>query len=215
MAKTFGYTFYEDLCTQCEAEIQSLLVEMTKDLPIPQDITPPRPIRHNVPKIDNLHTKLVTLTQGSDVARISGLSPVSFLKLMGEVGTNLSTFPTEKHFTSWAGLAPRKHQSGKMSKHKKNAKTVVGQIFREAAQSFATSKHLALGAFYRRIAARSGSFVANVATARKLAIQFYRVMTKGNEFVEQGLQKYQEQYQAKIEFALRKKAAELGFAMVP
>lgn len=133
-----GYTFYEDLCTQCEAEIQSLLEEMTKDLPTPQAMTPPRPIRHNVPKIDNLHTKLVTLTEGSDVARISGLSPVSFLKLMGEVGTNLSTFPTEKHFTSWAGLAPRKHQSGKLSKHKKNAKTVVGQIFREAAQSFAT-----------------------------------------------------------------------------
>jgi hypothetical protein len=70
----------------------------------------------------------------------------------------------------------------------------AGQLFRNLAQGILTSKHLALGAFGRRIRARRGSSVAIKAIARKIATYYYRVMTKGTEFVERGIRQY-EQYQ--------------------
>ncbi|CAN7777502.1 hypothetical protein LJR290_007894 [Variovorax sp. LjRoot290] len=51
-----------------------------------------------------------------------------------------------------------------------------------------------MGGFYRRMAARRGGLVANIALARKLAALFWRVMVKGMHYVEQGLQ----QYEAKV-----------------
>lgn len=92
---------------------------------------------------------------------------------------------------------------------------MVGQIFREAVLSIAPSKHLALGGFYRRIKGRRGAAIATVATARKLAILFYRVMVHGLEYVERGLAQYETHYRAQAERRLRKMAARLGFTLQP
>ncbi|HEY0667859.1 MAG TPA: hypothetical protein VGD22_06760, partial [Sphingobacteriaceae bacterium] len=82
-------------------------------------------------------------------------------------------------------------------------------------QSIGQSKHLALGGFYRRIKARSGGLVANVATARKLAVLFYNTLKFGVQFVEEGLSKYEEQYKKRMQRSLIKKAKTLGFELVP
>ena len=62
------------------------------------------------------------------------------------------------------------------------------------ARALARSKYVALGGFYRRMAARRGGLVANKALARKLATLFWRVMVKGLDFVETGVA----QYEAKV-----------------
>ena len=43
---------------------------------------------------------------GVDLTQIHGLGPYLALKLVGECGTDLSAWPSAKHFTSWLGLAP-------------------------------------------------------------------------------------------------------------
>jgi len=156
------------------------------------------------------------MTSGRDVSQIVGLTDLSVMKLLAEVGTNVDAWKTEKHFTSWLGLAPNIHQSGNTRKRKgRRPKTLAGQIFREAATSIGQSKYLALGGFYRRIKARSGAMVANVATARKIAVLFYNTLKFGSNYVEEGLLKYEERYKEQMQKGLMKKAEKLGFQLVP
>jgi transposase len=46
------------------------------------------------------------------LTQIHGLGPYLALKLVGECGTDLSAWPSAKHFTSWLSLAPRNKISG-------------------------------------------------------------------------------------------------------
>ena len=211
-----GYEFYQQQINNCDQELDILLDKLTCDIVLTTPLTPAKPIRHHKPAVDNLHEKLLKLTAGKDASGIAGLTDLSVMKLIGEVGADMSAWKTAKHFTSWLGLAPNIHQSGKVNKkRRRKAKTRAGQIFREAAQSIGQSKHLALGGFYRRIKARSGGLVANVATARKLAVLFYNTLKFGVEYVEEGLSKYEEQYKKRMQRSLMKKAKTLGFELVP
>ena len=212
-----AYRFYQGQIAACDGQIETLLRALNAERE-PQAAKPGQKIkivRHNAPAITNLHGELLTLAGGCDATLIPGISPLSWMKLTGEVGTDLSAFADEHHFAAWAGLVPQRHQSGKRRRRQPRPKTKVGQIFREAVMSLAKSKHLALGGFYRRIKGRRGAAVAVVATARKLAVLFYRAMTRGLEYVEHGLAQYEADYRAQSERHLRKMAARLGFTLEP
>jgi transposase len=123
---------------------------------------------------------------------------------------------TEKHVASWVALAPSMHQSGKSHKRKKFKKNSrAGQIFREAAISISASKHSALFAFFKRMKAKKGFLHAIKATARKIAVFYYRVMTKGIAFVERGIERYQQKFKEQQLHLLQKKAKSLGLQLVP
>lgn len=209
-----AYKFFQQQMESCDKKIEILLNRITKDLPKPPQ-TPASPARHNHPKIENLHNQLVQLTEGRDATVLPGLSDKTILKLVSELGTDLSSWPTEKHFTSWTGLSPKKKQSGKMSRTKKSSvKTVVGQIFRESAYGIANSKYIALKGFYNRLKSKHGYKVAIKATARKIAVLYYRFMTKGLDYVEKGLKAYEEKYKAIMLKNITRKAKELGYSLV-
>jgi transposase len=212
-----AYRFYQGQMAACDGQIQALLQELNTERPVraPKPGQKCKVVRHNVPAIENLHGQLLTLAEGRDATLLPGISPLGWMKLTGEVGTDLSSFRDEKHFTAWAGLAPRHHQSGRGRRRAPRPKTKVGQIFREAAMSIAKSKHLALGGFYRRIKGRRGAAVAIVATARKLAVLFYDAMTRGLSYVEHGLAQYEANYRAQSERHLHKLARQLGFTLQP
>jgi transposase len=212
-----AYRFYQGQIAACDQEIGALLKELNSGR---QRQTAPKGrkvklVRHNAPLIPNLHTELLTLCNGRDATLVPGISPLGWMKLLGEVGTDLSAFASEHHFAAWAGLAPQRHQSGKRFRRLPRKKPVVGQIFREAVLSIARSKYLALGGFYRRIKGRRGAAIATVATARKLAILFYRAMVHGLQYVERGMAKYEADFRAQSERRLRKMAARLGFTLQP
>ena len=212
------YRFYQEQIAACDQQIQLLLNSLTEGMPI-QAKRPGQKVkivRHNAPEICDLHGQLLTLCGGRDVTLIPGFSPLGWMKLIGEVGTDLSAWANEDHFSAWAGLAPQIHRSGKRWRRRNpRPKPIVGQIFREAALSIAKSKHLALGGFYRRIKGRRGAAIAMVATARKLAVLFYRAMTHGLEYMERGLAQYEEAYRKQKEQHLRKMAARFGFVLQP
>ncbi|MBC8054658.1 MAG: hypothetical protein H7Y13_16485 [Sphingobacteriaceae bacterium] len=128
----------------------------------------------------------------------------------------MSLWPTEKHFTSWLKVAPLRASSGKMSKRiSMKRHNNAGLIFRNLAQGILTSKHLALGSFGRSIRSRRGSGVAIKAIARKIACYYYRVMTQGGEFVEKGIQVYEEHLKEKQRKYLEKMAFKLDLQLVP
>ena len=169
----------------------------------------------NAPQISGLHSMLIDLCQGKDLSILPGHTDYSVLQIISEVGTDLSKWPTEKHFTAWLGLAPGTSQSGKRKSNVKHRRNRVGRNFCMMARSLARSKDMALGGFYRRLAARRGGLIANIALARKLAVLFWRVMVKGTEFVEEGLAAYEAKFLEGKKRSLRRLARELGQTVSP
>lgn len=211
------YEFCHRQAVACDKQIEALLDRMNADKP-PMPPEPGRKIkvvRHNAPQVENLHGQLVSFADGRDATKLPGISPLGFMKLLGEIGTDLSAWQSEKHFTSWLGLAPGSNQSGKRRRRVPRKKTMAGQIFREAVLSLAKSKHLALGAAYRRLKARKGAPIAITAIARKLAVLYYRLMTRGLDYVERGIADYEKKFQEQTLRYLNKMATSLGYSISP
>lgn len=174
----------------------------------------PKLIRHHAPKIDGLHRMLIRL-YGVNLSSISGINDYTLLRLLGETGIDMSRFPTAKNFVSWCGLAPKHHSSGKMNKRVKGTScNKTGQIFKEIAQGLMNSKYIAIGSFIRKLRAKKDSAIAIKAGARKLAIAFYNALTKGIDYVEQGIKKYEEQIKQRQKVALYKLARKLNMELI-
>ena len=117
--------------------------------------------------------------------------------------------PTPTHTVA---LSPISGKSKNATKQTSN--TRAGQIFRKLAQSLINSKKHALGAFGRRIRAKKGPKVAIKALARKLAVLFYNAITKGFDYVEQGVIMYEKQYREQRINFLKKQAERLGVQLI-
>ena len=85
---------------------------------------------------------------------------------------------------------------------------------RMAAQALGTTQS-PLALFYRRIKSRIGGKGAVTATAHKLACLVYRMLKCGSEYVKRSLQEYEEKVRSQLERSLRRKAAALGYQLVP
>lgn len=153
---------------------------------------------------------------GVDLTRINGLGLTAVMKILSEIGPDLSRFETVKHFCSWLGLCPgTKISGGKvLSAKTKRSANRVRQALKMAAMSLSHSDS-ALGAFYRRLCSRMDKPSANTATAHKLARMVYFMLTRGETFVDQGQQRYEEQQRLRSIAALRRRAAALGFEINP
>lgn len=213
-----GWEFCEAQVKECDAQIAAQLAELTRDLALPDGPPPPEAKRgrHHVPDVPNLHAHLLALSGGKAATSLPGFTTTNWLKLIAEVGTDLSRWPNEKAFCAWLALSPGKNQTGGKSRRARaRPKTTAGQIFRLAAQSVGQSTYLALGGFHRRLKARTNAAVATVATARKLAVLFYRAMRHGLAYVERGLEAYEQAYRERQRRYLQKCATELGLTLTP
>lgn len=206
-----SYLFYQHQIEQCNQMLSEVIGKIGKGKPDQNPQGTRKPIRHNKPDINDLGGLLLKIFDGKDATALSGITDYSWMQLLSETGTDLSRWPSEKHYTSWLGLAPGQHSSGKMKRSKrKKGHPQAGQIFRQIAQSLITSKHIALGAFGRRLRARKGSQIAIKSVARKLAILYWRIMVKGMAFVEEGIKKYEEQLLEQKHKSLERLAKDLN-----
>lgn len=221
-----AYRFCQEQLAECDRQIAAALEQLNAARPEPPapsaaGATPaapaapatPKAMRHNAPQVEDLYGHLLRLCGGHDAQAVSGLTCHSWLKLIAELGSDLTRWRSANHFAAWAGLAPGKSQSGRRSRRVPRRKTRVGQIFRAGAMSLARSKYSPLGIFYRRIRGKRGAPVAIVATARKLAVLFWNIMVKGVAYVEEGLTQYAARLQAQQEHHFHKLAAELGYTV--
>ena len=168
----------------------------------------------NAPKFD-LRTQLFRMC-GVDLTRIDGVDVTTALAVVSEIGTDMSRFPTVKHFTSWLGLCPgTKITGGKvMSGKTKRVVNRAAQALRLAAAALRSSKS-ALGAYFRRLCSRMDKPKAVTAAAHKLARLIYMMLTKGEEYTDQGQDYYEQRYRERVLRALSQRAAKLGMKMVP
>lgn len=212
-----GYEFYQEQIMDCDRQIDSTLQKINKDKTLPPGTNTGKRkvIRHNKPNINGLGDHLLKIFDGRDATQLPGFTDYNWLELYSEIGSDLSKWPSEKHFTSWLGLSPGHDRSGKKNKSKSKGKPTVGQIFKQMAHGLLNSKYIGWGAFARRLRGRKGPAIAIKATARKLAAQYWRLIVKGTEFVEKGLQVYENILKEQKQRRLERLALELNMELVP
>ena len=212
-----AYQFYQNQILDCDRQIEITLQKINKDKTLPPDTSTGKrkAIRHNKPNIEGLGDHLLKIFDGRDATKLPGFTDYNWLQLYAEVGSDLSKWPTEKHFTSWLGLSPGQDRSGKKNKSKSKGKPIVGQIFKQMAHGLLNSKYIGWGAFARRLRGRKGPAIAIKATARKLAAQYWRLIVKGTDFVEKGMQAYENILNQQKKKRLEKLALELNMSLVP
>lgn len=206
-----AWDFYHQLIAGCDQAIERVLKTLAQSKPQPppgQGLTFKKR-RPTAPVIENLPFLLQRIT-GADLNALPCLTDYSQLLILSEVGTDMAPWPTHKHFTSWLGLAPGSRASGKRRRTQKRFRGKAGKLFCVIARSLAQSKNLALAGFYRRVRAKRGGQVANIAAARKLAILFYNALKHGIEYVEQGLKAYELRYKEQAKRRFKRAARRFG-----
>jgi transposase len=150
---------------------------------------------------------------GVDLTRIHGLGPSLALKLAGEWGTNLSAWPSSKHFTSWPCLAPgNKISGGKVlsSRTRRSGSRAAAPPRLAAATAGRTGT--APGAFYRRLS-RVGKAKAVTAPARKIAVLFYNSLRNGMDYRDPGAAYDEERHRRQVLSNLQQRAKALGYVL--
>lgn len=152
---------------------------------------------------------------GTDLSEIFGITQTNAIEILSEVGLNMEKWPTVKHFTSWLNLAPNNKISGGkiLSSRIPKKKNHAGQIFKMAAFAVQRSKNW-LAMFYHRIKAKRGTPKAVVATARKIAAIFYKLVKEKIKFNPLPIEKYMDGFKEQQIKKLKRQAQNLGFQLV-
>jgi hypothetical protein len=209
------YEFYHQQISACDQAIEAHLrtfADRSGGQPLAR-----RPRRRkreaNEPRFD-ARARLYAVW-GVDLTALEGIDETTALVLLSELGTDMSRWPSLKHFASWLGLCPQHRISGGkiLSRRVRRGSSRAKRALRLAARSLHHSKS-ALGAFFRRIKARHGTPGAITAAAHKLARLVYTLLKHGTDYEAQEMAAYEAQYRARKLRGITRQAQELGFALV-
>jgi len=221
-----GYDFYRKQIAACDKELQVRVTTLShrrageetereaSGEPNDGKTRPYKSPRKNQPQFD-LRRELRRIF-GVDLTTIDGIDVMIAQVILSELGPDLSAFPTEGDFSSWLELAPRKDiTGGKVIRQKaRKSKNRVSNALRMAAESLWHSDSY-LGARYRRLRARKEGKQAVKAMARYLACLVYRLLTKGQDYVDRGAAYFEKKRSDREITTLQRRAIELGLKLVP
>jgi transposase len=212
------YGFVQERIISCEKEIEVHLQKMValNNEGIIEELTQEGILKKkkikkgkNQPRY-NIREYLLKI-HGVDVIDIFGINESSALEIMAETGTDLSKWETDKNFVSWLNLCPNnKITGGKLisSSVLKKKAGLATMAFRAAANSVQKSDNW-LGDYFRRKKAKGGNKYAVVATARKIAIIYYKMVRYKQCFKPIDTNEYRENYKASKIAWLEKQLAKL------
>lgn len=212
------YRTMQTLIAECDARIEAHLATFA-DRPSASgsDETPPaRKKRRHKGGLPFDAQSLLERKAGVDLTRIDGIDSNTALRIISEIGLDMSRWPSEKHFASWLALCPENRESAgrRKSARSRPSSNRAAAALRMAAQGLHHSK-TALGAYLRRMKASLGAPKAITATARKLALMVYRALKHGMHYVDPGQDWYERQYRERVVKTLTRKAQQLGYQLVP
>jgi transposase len=209
------YDLYQNKVAACDVRIEAVLKRLNTTAAKPAgELPPPRhAAKHSNAPTFNVRAAPYDVL-GVDLTQIHGLGPSLALKLVGECGTNLSAWPSAKHFTSWLCLAPSNKISGGkvLSSRTRRSGSRAAALLRLAATTVGRTE-TALGAFYRRLSTRVGKAKAVTATARKIAVLFYNTLRNGMDYSDPGAAYYEERHRRRVLSNLQRRAKALGYVL--
>lgn len=222
-----SYHFAHRQMQECDQRLEIFLISLP-----PRTLTIPVPPQHEGQVLSRKNKKskkprgneppLILATEikricGVDLTSIDGISTITAMTIISEVGTDMSRFKDEYHFASWLGLTPSKDISGgkTVGPGRRKVKNRAAAAFRMAATTLLNSDTY-LGARYRNLRRRLPSLSAAVkAMARYLAVLVYRLLTKGEAWVDQGASQFEQKRAARELASLTTRALAQGFQLVP
>lgn len=177
------YMFYQAQISECDVRIENTLKEIAakkNDHEIfeskKKDKTRKNELKFNA-------RELLIKVVGVDLCEIDGISEISAVELISEIGTDMTKWTNPKHFSAWLNVTPNtkitggKIISSKMQKKKNRA----GQTLRMACCSLSKSK-TPIGDFARKMKSRIGKKGGVVATAHKLSKIIYTMIKNQKSF---------------------------------
>jgi len=210
------YDFYDRQVVACDAELEQLYqaFEPPEDPATPPPAPRTQKRRKNQASFD-LAAALYRLN-GIDLTQIDGLDALTLQQVLSETGTDMSRWPTVKHFASWLHLCPNNKITGGQVKQRGVQPTHnrASTALRVAAASLKHSDS-ALGAYFRRMRARLGAPAAITATAHKLARTIYFMCKKRQPYLDVGADYYEREHRERVIRNLNRQAARLGFRLEP
>jgi transposase len=213
------FDFYTAQLEACDREMERMYQAVEspgeKDAPLP-DLPRAKPGSRskNEPNF-NARAQLARIV-GIDLVAVMGLSASSVQTIISEIGTDMTRFPSSKHFCAWLGLAPRNDISGGKVLRSRTMKvrSRANQAFRDAAASVGRSAW-AIGAYYRAMRARLGPKQAIVATAHKIARVVYHLLKNGEPYQEESEEVYERKRGERELKHLARRAQKLGSTLAP
>ena len=215
------YRSHRDLIDECDKEIEKLVAAFAPrvdpdEKPMPEDRKQKqrkRKKKSGSPDF-NMRAEAYKLF-GVDLTQIPGLMTLVFM-LFSEVGRDMSRWPTAAHFVSWLGLCPDNDISGGkvLWRGARKTKNRAGTLFRLAAHALHRDQ-TPMGDYLRRMKAKLGPAAATTATAHKIAVIFYTMVSKQIEYDASLWAKRDEMRDMRIEARLQKQAAQRGYKLVP
>lgn len=208
-----AFDFCAQQMSECDAEMQRILATLQMHDKVAPKVKK-RSTNRNAPKFD-LREQLFKFC-GVDLTQIDGIDVSTALVVLSEIGADMSRFASVKHFTSWLGLCPgTKISGGKvLGAATKRSANRAAQALKLAAAALRSSQS-ALGAYYRRMCARMDRPKAVTAAAHKLARLIYLLITRGQDYVDQGQQQYEQRHRDRVLHQLHKRAKDLGMTLMP
>lgn len=215
------YDYYIQKISECDHQIEKQAKRLeTKCDPEKLNLLKKKPPTKKVKKAKkheypfDLTSELIRIT-GVDLTKIPAIGASTALTITSEIGLDMSRWRSAKSFASWLGLCPGNKVSGgkRLSGKTKPCANRVAIALRIAANTLYRSE-CAFGAFLRRMKSRLGSPKAITALAHKLAKLIYIMLKYGHEYVEKGVEFYEDMYKKRREASLRKKAQEMGYDLV-
>ncbi len=206
------YHYYRARIRECDKQIEALLLEEPATANVEEKKVYAKSNKNNL-GFDA--TEALRQMTGTDLTQIFGITSTNALEIISEIGLDMNKWPTVKHFTSWLNLAPNNKISGGklLSSRIQKKKNAASQIFRFAAFAVQRSKNW-LALFYHRIKAKAGTPKAIVATARKIAVIFYKMMKEKVSFNPTPIEAYSQGFKEAQIKRLKHKAKALGLSLI-
>jgi len=214
------YDFYTKQVEVCDAEIDRRYALTRPEWAVGElkPLPPKKRSSHskNAPQKQAEIRQHLKRISGVDLSVVDGFGVSLAQTVIMEVGTDMTKFPSEKHFCSWLGLAPKHEISGAKVLRNRTLKTKnrAGQAFRMAAQSVKRADCV-FGSLYRRLKSRLDKAQATVATAHAIARVVYRMLKYKVEYEKIDVEEYEQKYKDQQIKYMKKKAEKFGFQLVP
>lgn len=144
---------------------------------------------------------------------IPGVARATAEAIVGEIGVDMSRFPSADHLASWAGVAPGnnesagKRRSGRTRKGNKPLRSALNQ----AAHAAAHTKNTYLAAQYHRLAARRGRKKAIMALMHSILVMAYHIIQRNEPYHELGSNYFDQLRPELTAQRLVKRLEKLGF----
>ena len=187
------YKFYSEALKECDEVIEQRLKKYTPNTLVTEEQEKTlkgynRKKAKNAPEFNVSKTAFQYFK--TDLFAISGISHNTVLCLMTNLGTDIKKFESAKAFASWLRLVPNNKISGGriLSSRIRQGKNHIATALRQAANSIGNQKNHDLSPFFKRIAFKKGRVAAITATARKLAIIIWNMITKTKPYSSSEIQ---------------------------